>query len=115
MQHFPEFREPSAEFFNISPILPNGEDLTPIRCFQNKEHVYAMAESNMVRTVLEQLIENSQNAQAKTLYIAVTRDLPNFLTVFRILAYVGFKQVPPEIQISMCTAPAVLMQMNLDS
>lgn len=114
LRYFSESRDPSAEFFSLSPALASGEVLASIRCFRNKQNIYAIAESGMSRTVLEELIRMSKKIGGFVLYIVVLRELPNFLNTFKMLAYAGFKQVLPRDQKELCTAQAVLVEMKIN-
>jgi hypothetical protein len=113
LQYFPESRESSAEFFSLSPSLANGDVLPCIKCFRNNQNIYAIAEPGMSRTVLEELIHTAKKAGGNTLYVAISCELPNFVKMFKVLAYAGFKQVNPNDQNEICTASAIVAMMRL--
>lgn len=113
LQYFPESRESSAEFFSLSPSLANGDVLPCIKCFRNNQNIYAIAEPGMPRTVLEELIHTAKKAGGNTLYVVISCEQPNFVNMFKVLAYAGFKQVNPNDQNEICTASAVVAMMRL--
>lgn len=86
--------------------------LASIRCFRYKQNIYAVAESGMPRTVLEELIRRSKMI-GEVLYIAIMREMPKFMNTFKALVYAGFKQVRSKDARERCTALAVLVEMKL--
>ena len=114
MEYFEESRNQSTEFFSILPCLRSGVELAPIKCFRYNHNMYSMIETGMPRSVLEKIIEICQKSDITKFYVALFRDLPNFTNAFKILALVGFKQVLPEFQQQICSASAVLMELDID-
>jgi hypothetical protein len=49
----------------------------------------------------------------EVLYIAIMREMPNFMNTFKALVYAGFKQVRSKDARERCTALAVLVEMKL--
>ena len=115
LKYFRDAKGRSAEFFAIGPGLSNGKVIARLKCFQYQDSVYVLAEARMSRTLIEHLLDTVRKKEAKKIFIAVLRDLPNFWNVFKTLAFIGFVQVDPKVQRTMCVAPAVLMQLNISS
>ncbi len=113
LQYFPSSSDPSSEFISLSPGLSSGVELASIRSFRFKNDIYAKAESHVIKPVLMQLIRVAEELRLENFYIVLPRQLENFKNLFKLMAYIGFKQVPPDIQKSICSAPCVLMHMRL--
>ena len=115
LQYFPDSHSHSARFFAIEPGLSNGKIVSRLKCFQLQNSVYALVEASMSRNLVEHLIETVKKAEAKEIFLAVLGNLPNFMIVFKTLAFIGFVQVDPRIQRKICTAPAVLMHLGISN
>ena len=113
MEYFPNCSDPSSEFICLSPGLSSGVELASIRSFRFKNDLYAKAVNNMIKPALMQLIRVAEEMRLENFYMTLPRDLENFMNVFKMMAYVGFKQVPPDIQRTVCSANCVLMHMRL--
>jgi hypothetical protein len=113
LQYFPSCSDPSSEFISLSPGLSSGVELASIRSFRFKKDIYAKAVSHMFKPVLLQMLKVAEDLRLENFYIVLPRQLENFMNLFKMMAYIGFKQVPPDIQKGICSAPCVLMHMRL--
>lgn len=112
-QYIPDCDDPSSEFINFMPELSSGIELASITCFRHKKEIFAMAVPGLIRPALLELIRQAEEFKLSSLYMILPRELSTFMKLFRMLSYLGFKQVPPDIQENLCKAPAVLMVMEL--
>ena len=115
LENFPESRDPLSEFFNVMPKLANGKELPGIECFRFNYVVYALAGPSMVRFVLEKLIGSCEQNGVRNLVVVVLKSSNNYANICRVLAYVGFKQVPLDVKREKCFASAVLLELDLVS
>ena len=67
----------------------------------------------MIKPALMQLMRVTEAMRLENFFMILPRTLENFMNVFKMMAYVGFKQVPPDIQKTVCSANCVLMHMRL--
>ena len=88
-------------------------ELARIRSFRFKNDLYAKAVNNMIKPALMQFIRVAEDLGLENFYMILPRDMENFMNIFKMMTYIGLKQVPPDIQKSICSAPCVLMQMRL--
>lgn len=112
-QYIPDCDDPSSEFISFMPELSSGIELASITCFRHKREIFAMTIPGLIKSALLELIQKAEELQLDSLYMILPRELANFMKLFRMLSYLGFKQVPPDIQEHLCKAPAVLMVMKL--
>lgn len=110
---FKDFNDPSSEFICLFPGLSSGVELASIRSFRFKQNIYARAVDNLVKPALLAFIRSAEDFGCTKFYLAVPLDLCNFKNLLKMLAYVGFKQVPPDKQIEICNVPAILMLFEL--
>jgi hypothetical protein len=68
---------------------------------------------NLVKPALLALIKAAEDFGCEFLFMAVPFELCNFRNMLKMLAYVGFKQVPPDKQREICNVRAVLMRYEL--
>jgi hypothetical protein len=93
--------------------LPNGDDLPPIHCFLHLKELFVKANNNVARSTFLQLVDLAKSKGAEAIYMSVERDTPDLMKMVKMLMFLGFKQVPPESARQLCTAPAVLLRLNI--
>ena len=110
---FKDFADPCSEFISLFPGLSSGVELASIRSFRFKQNIYARAVDKLVKPALLAFIKAAEDFGCTKFYLAVPFDLCNFKNLLKMLAYIGFKQVPPDKQREICDVPAVLMLFEL--
>jgi hypothetical protein len=75
--------------------------------------MFAVAQPQMSRTVLEDVILTAQHAGVETLYMFIPKGTPKLMIFFKSLVYAGFKQVPPAHQLRISSASGLLLEMKI--
>jgi hypothetical protein len=95
-------------------MLPNGEELPPSNCFLVDKEMFVKTECNISRTMYLQIVDLARSKGIEMVYLSVERSNPAITKILKTLLFLGFKQVKPQEQRSLCTSPAVLMWISIN-
>ena len=95
-------------------MLPNGDELPPSSCFLVDKEMFVKTDCNLSSTMYLQIVDLAKNKGIDKIYISVERTTDGINKILKTLLFLGFKQVKPQEQKSLCTSPAVLMWISLN-
>lgn len=109
MEYFPDFQNSPVEYFSFDGYAPDTKLDTRIRSFRYKQNMYALFGQNLARAVILETIQKAESEGIELLYLTLDSKSKNFISWFKMLGCVGFKQVKPKVQKYICTAPGVVI------
>lgn len=109
MKHFPDYRNPSVEYFSFCGQLSDSNLDSRISCFKYKQNMYALIGQSLARAVILETVQKAESEKVEQLYLTLDSKSTSFIAWFKMLGCIGFRQVKPKVQKYICTAPGVVI------
>lgn len=112
LQCFPAVSAPGAKLFLLNPESFDP-DILPVRCIVDKDRLFVVVDTVISQTLMLNLISLSKKLKVQTIYVSVVKGTQSFTHSVKTLFYIGFKQVKPGEQASLCSTKGVLLSLSL--